>query len=421
MVFANAVSNKSQSPVFSITVSDMSVCVASQSVVRNPLFFPDQNQNLMQKHDNAFSNDEKEEMHKVSRVKMISQTIINYRNSHGLMSIVPILIRFIAEPGFEDCIDDSRVFHTMFKDPKLDPMKVSESIWADHRPLVLTRLACGPLKTIENIGSTQITRCKGAFPFLKLPGELRNKVYVYMLRPTNNLKDLSGKTSDWCNPAIFCTSRQIRSESSSAIYKEQITVVVDPMAVACSRKGLHKLPEKSRFERCWIDVDMSDPRLIEGRTINYTQDDKPISSNVFHLLVEDLKMMKFLEELRLSCKRATGLHDTYEMHYFKVFCEKRLDCFRKLKGLKKVFIEGDLEEAYVAELLNEMNKPPIDFIDRQGRETVRKSQCHICSLPAGDYLQVEDKPKDLSGHTCDRWCRDNSCPVCTRRVVGCSC
>lgn len=305
--------------------------------------------------ENTISNDEKEERLRVSRVKKISKAIIEYHNQHGLIPIVPCLIRLIAEPGFEGCIDDSRDFHTIFSDPKLDPLKVSERIWADHRPLVLTRLAGGPLKKIEEIGSTHSTRRNGAFPFLKLPGELRNKVYVYMLRPTVSYKDLGGKTSDWFNLAIFCTSRHMYFESSSVIYKQQITVVVDPMAIACCEPGLNRLPGKSRFKRCWIDVDMSDRRLAQGRTRNHTIHDKP--AGVFALLVIELKSMKFLEELRLSCKRAN-------IPCFKIFSDERMDCFWRLKGLKKVVIEGDLEEAYVVKLLNEMNKPPIDFTTR---------------------------------------------------------
>lgn len=231
-----------------------------------------------------------------------------------------------------------------------------------------------------------------------------------MLRPRINLKDLSGKTSDWFNPAIFCTSHQLYSESSSAIYMQQITVLVDPMAVACCRKGLHKLPEKARFRRCWIDIDMSDPRLTEGRTINHTIWGDTISAGVFHLLVEDLKRMDFLEELSLSCNRATGLLDTYEMHYFKVFGDDRMDCFRKLKGLKRVVIEGDLDQLYVAELLNEMNKPPIDFTTRRWRKTILKSQCSICSQPDGRYLQIEDEPNGPLSDLADQYqpC-DTSC------------
>lgn len=261
-----------------------------------------QKQNLVPKNvENTILKDETEDMLKFSQVTKISKAIIEYLNQHGLRSIVPRLTRLIAEPGSEGYIDEYRVFHTIFINPKLDPVKVSERIWADQRPLVLTQLASGPLNKVEENGSTQTATRKGAFPFLELPGELRNKVYVYVLKPAVNLKDLSDRTSDWFNFAIFCTSHRIHSESSSAIYKQQISVVVDPIAVACYRIGSHKLPGRSSFNRCWIDGDMSDRRLVQSHRWGYNIYDK--SAGLFQLLVEDLKMMKFLEELRLSCKR----------------------------------------------------------------------------------------------------------------------
>ena len=96
-----------------------------------------------------------------------------------------------------------------------------------------------------------------------------------------------------------------------------------------------------------------------------------------------------------------------------------MDCSRK--GLKKVVIKGALGEAYVAELLNKMDKQSIDFTTRQWRKTAQNSQCYLCSLPDGDDLQVEDKPKELSGHTCDRRCSDASCSMCAGRFIGCPC
>ena len=94
------------------------------------------------------------EVHKLSQVTNISEAFTSYRNHHGLVSIVPRLIRPTAEPGLESCVDDSPVFHTTFTDPKLDPTKVPERLWADHRPLVSTQLVSGPLKAIEENGST---------------------------------------------------------------------------------------------------------------------------------------------------------------------------------------------------------------------------------------------------------------------------
>lgn len=215
--------------------------------------------------DDSISKDQEEELQRVSRVKMLSDGVRYYRHRHGLASVVPWFVHLIAEPGLESCIDDSRVFYTLCEDPLLDPLKVAKKIWAEHRPLVLSRLACGQLEIAEIKENTKTFVPNGVFRFLELPGELRNKIYVHMLRTRISLKDLTGKTSDWFNPAILCTSRQVNSESS-AIYNQQIAVLVDPMAVACYREGLHKLPVKSQFKRCLIEVDMSVPRLVKSPT-----------------------------------------------------------------------------------------------------------------------------------------------------------
>lgn len=94
--------------------------------------------------------------------------------------------------------------------------------------------------------------------------------------------------------------------------------------------------------------------------------------------------------------------------------------FRKLKGLKKVVIEGDLEEAYATGLLGYMEKPPIDFTSSiQPRLVVPGSNCSACWEPDEDYLQVEDKPYkalsrsihvDILDHVFNRRTCDPLCP-----------
>ena len=234
----------------------------------------------------------------------------------------------------------------------------------------------------------------GTFRFLDLPGELRNRVYFHMLRPVACLKDLTGYTSDWFNPAILGTSRQIYYEASSIIYKHQITVVVDPMAMACCIKGLHRLPQKSRFRRCGVDIDLSDPRLTAGAQIKTLEiDPKKKVTDIIHLLVEDLKEMKFLEQLHLSCKRTTYVIRPRDHTGFAIpiFPANTMDCFRKLRGLKKIVIEGDLGEKYVASLLKYMNKPPVNLSTTARMiGVVDKSHCRTCSWVVENYIQVTD-------------------------------
>ena len=353
-----------------------------------------------------------------SRLMQLRQGVKYYRNLRGVVSVVPWLVHLIAESGFESCIDASRIFETLLEDPKLDPVKVAEKMWAEHRPLVLARLASGPLEPTEDKRNTKPSIGAVAFRFLELPPELRNMIYGHMLKSRRRLHDLTGKTSDWFNPAVLCTSGQIHSEASCAIYRQQITVVIDPIAVACCQPGLHKLPEKSRFKSCCVDIDMSDPRLLEGRTRIRLFSTRDIAQTIFHFLVEDMKMMKCLEELRLLCKRASFFHlRSDQVIWYKTFDDDDMHCFRKLKGLEKISIEGDLHEAYADELLADMKKPPIDLSSsRQRIRVIQRSICDACDDPAENYLQVEDEPcltlSDVTAfhHVFDRRRCDKRCP-----------
>lgn len=334
-------------------------------------------------------------MHRQSRIKSLSKGVRYYRDGLGLESVVPELIRLIAEPGFEHCVDDSRIFETLLEDPTLDPLIVAEQMWSENHPYVLSQLLCGSLETNEGTQNRAFTHTK-PFRLMDLPGELRNRVYLHMLTPTVCLKDLTGRTSDWFNPAILSTSRQLNSEASHVIHDQQIIVLVDAMAMACHRNGSHKLPQKSRFARCKVDIDLSDPRLTIASEpkIHYTDSRKSVAEMV-HMLVENLKGMTFLEELHLSCKRIKIVGRTYDVAGFftdkdtPLFPDQTMDCFRKLKGLKKIVIEGDLGETYVAGLLKCMNKPAVD-LTAAGPVIgiVSIVHCLTCSWPNENYMQV---------------------------------
>lgn len=330
------------------------------------------------------SDEEQEEWNKSVRVKSLSRAVIDYRRGHCLDPVIPEFIRHVSEPGFEDCIDEAHIFHTLFEDPRAHAMTVAEKIWAEQRPFVLSlaQVAHGLWETIMEKHDTMISTEDVPFRFLDLPGELRNRVYFHMLRPVVCLKDLTGYTSDWFNPAILGTSRQVHYEASSFIYKNQITVLVDPMAMACCIKALRKMPEKSRFRRCRVEVDLSDPRLTMGAPIKTLTPRRSITgvrvkildfdperrvAEIINLLVEGLKEMRFLEELRLSCKRTTFVFRKVDHLGFAIlvkapiFPNSTMDCFRALRGLKKVVIEGDLGDDYVASLLEDMNKPSVNL------------------------------------------------------------
>ena len=311
--------------------------------------------------------------------------------------VVRNLVRIVAGPGFEKCIDECRIFRTIFEHPDLDPLTVAKKIWDENRPLVLAQLFCSSKEhSKEEHKSTSFIR-RGTFPFLDLPRELRDKIYVHLLEPTVNVKDLTGQTSDWFDPAVLGINRQLHSEASIAIYGKQINVALDPMAMACYKTGVYKMPEMSGFKRCRIDIDFSDPRLTRFRHKTTQHDRRKAVQDIIHLLVEGLKRMKSLEEIHISCKRVTvSNRSSTTKGDMLLFPDSTMDCFRKLKGLKKITIDGDLDGAYIDDLLTYMRKIPFDWRTSCGRvRYVPRSRCLACSSPDEEYFQADDD--DASG------------------------
>lgn len=51
--------------------------------------------------DDTISKDQKEELHRDSRVKLLSEGVTYYRHRYGPVSIIPSFVHLIAEPGLE--------------------------------------------------------------------------------------------------------------------------------------------------------------------------------------------------------------------------------------------------------------------------------------------------------------------------------
>ena len=90
-------------------------------------------------------------------------------------------------------------------------------------------------------------------------------------------------------------------------------------------------------------------------------------------------MMTRLEELRLLCKWTSFFYNRYDGTWCKAFSDQDMNCFRKLRGWKKVVIKGHLSEVHTNELLGCMEKPPIDFTgSRHPRLVVPRSKFSGC-------------------------------------------
>ena len=143
----------------------------------------------------------------------------------------------------------------------LDEFTVAEIIWQEVRPKFLSRMVLDSSKKIKGNENANAVTPTDSFRLLDLPGEIRNRVYRHMVTVIVSLKDLTGQKSNWFNPAILFTNHKVHFEASSITYKQHVNVKVDAVAMASYRKDLHKLPEKSRFKSCGINIDLLDARM----------------------------------------------------------------------------------------------------------------------------------------------------------------
>ena len=71
------------------------------------------------------------------------------------------------------------------------------------------------------------------FPLKMRPREIRDSIYSFMVVPVCLHHELTGRASDWFNPAILLVDRQINTEASRIIYDTvTIGILVDAESVS---------------------------------------------------------------------------------------------------------------------------------------------------------------------------------------------
>lgn len=242
---------------------------------------------------------------------------------------------------------------------------------------------------------------------MRLARELRDHIYFYMVEPRRSLADLTAHPSDWFNPNILLTNRQIRSEALSIIYKQKITVLVTPLAESNWLTNSTKVLEGLRFKRCDMEIDLDGP---EGEDIDMSEDASCVGylkgaimrRSVFYCLVKQLNRMPCLEEVHIWSPRRkissdgdprqpkenagldensernvdeeAGCHeylakdealslDKLRQHDDAGFLESTTCCFQQLADKISLTIEGNLSVEDSKRILSLMDDP--DFLWKQ--------------------------------------------------------
>ncbi len=206
-----------------------------------------------------------------------------------------------------------------------------------------------------------------------------------MVEPRRSLAELTGHPSDWFNPNILLTNRQIRSEAQKIIYEQKITVVVKPFEESDQMTDWNKCLDGLNFKRCGIEVDLSgwndkNYPWADASALQFLKG-KMMLDWVFGPLIDQLDRMPGLEEMHFWSARRTistdegleqqkgnsGVDDESEMDMddeairYKdlaedetlsleklrqrddaIFLEVAISCFRPLADTINVTIEGNL-------------------------------------------------------------------------------
>lgn len=201
-----------------------------------------------------------------------------------------------------------------------------------------------------------LRRNRNVFRFLDLPLEIRNHIYADAIE---RIKPFDSPVSHKFNSGLPLLNHQVYREASSIVY-----AIPDLAFCIDSFESLTILPLKLKraevmpfFKTCRVDFFPINWSLLEGdgdydlpdhRCLPYGRFRKALS-----LVAKQLSTMPNVEELEIGYFSTLPIT---EMDY-KFWPDDLTDCFKVLRGFKKVTIKGDLEKSYAKQLAALMKQP----------------------------------------------------------------
>ena len=201
-----------------------------------------------------------------------------------------------------------------------------------------------------------LRRNRNVFRFLDLPQEIRNHIYADAIEPA---KPFDSQVSHRFNSGLRLLNHQVNREASSIIY-----AIPDLTFWINSYESLTDLPLKLQeaevvpfFKTCRLDFFPIHWSLLEGdgdydlpdhRCLPYGRFRKALS-----LVTKQLSIMPNVEGLEIGYFSTLPIA---EMDY-KFWPDDLMNCFKELRGFKKVTIKGDLEKSYAKQLATLMKQP----------------------------------------------------------------
>ncbi|MCJ1469703.1 hypothetical protein MMC07_008344 [Pseudocyphellaria aurata] len=189
----------------------------------------------------------------------------------------------------------------------------------------------------------------GVFRFLDLPPEIRNKVYSMLMWETSPSSFRDRKLSHHFEIAVLLLNRQITAEAIDVIYRN---LTLSLRFEFWAREWYeHCFAPWPNLRRCKIRISFEQIVALHFKgTSSWTSQFGPCLQG----LATGLGKLKNLEVLEI---KYSSLSSSVDPASAKLCPDDVLDCFKNLRGLKRVKIVGDLEKEYSLELTAAMKLP----------------------------------------------------------------
>ena len=198
-------------------------------------------------------------------------------------------------------------------------------------------------------------------PLLRLPAELRLEVYsllVEIYEFPKGQRHGGEHVSHSFVIAVLCLNRQINAEATAVFFKN-LTLRVD-IANQIGHTLRYEPSIRSNFiKKVYLHLSMQS--IMDIAEMKFGCNSKKMLKLVadwFEALAEHLTSMGSLEELSLDFQQATGLRwcPTYANVNFRLH-EGIMEPLKRINGLKKVSILGNISEGYSNALSKAMIRP----------------------------------------------------------------
>ncbi|KAL9640224.1 MAG: hypothetical protein Q9164_000411 [Protoblastenia rupestris] len=231
----------------------------------------------------------------------------------------------------------------------------------------------------------------GLFEFMKLPGEIKNKIYADLLNPDRHFHELTGRQSDFIETSVLCLNKAINFEASTIWSNTIVTISISFTDFDYCQPALHILAGASRFRRLVVDIRLADQSLhvLEPSSQTFPPGKTESLLEFVHRLSVQLSRLPCLQELTI---RSYGV-DTHLLRQNTappcsiIWPDTYLRCLHVIKGLHKAKVEGAVKKGLATQLERSMMKPKQDAntvftLDALFEELVQ-SRCLCMKLEAG--------------------------------------